>query len=68
MKCHVFFRIRAAMAKDMLKVLEDIMQNQFKRPPVCQHIDALQEGSKPKQYQPLLSRIKCGNFEIIPDL
>lgn len=48
------------MIKEMLKVLEDVLDKQLGQPPVHQHAEALQEGVKSKQYQPLMSRIKCG--------
>lgn len=48
------------MAKDMLKVLEDTLENQLKQPKVFQYAEALQEGVRPKQYLPLMSRTKCG--------
>lgn len=50
----------SAMAKDMLKVLEDTLENQLKQPKVFQYAEALQEGVRPKQYLPLMSRTKCG--------
>lgn len=56
----IFIIYRNAMIKEMLKVLEGILESQLKQGPIHQHIDALQEGVKAKQYQPLMTRIKCG--------
>lgn len=50
------------MIKEMLKVLENVLENQLMQNPLYQHIDALQEGVKAKQYQPLMTRIKCGTY------
>lgn len=46
----------------MLKVLENTLENQLEIKPIYNHVNALQEGVKAKQYQPLMSRIKCGRF------
>lgn len=50
------------MIKEMLKVLESVLENQLRQNPIYQHVNALQEGVKAKQYQPLMSRIKCGTI------
>lgn len=50
------------MVLEMLRVLEDIYQKEFNENPIYQHTDTLQEGVKSKQYQPLMSRIRCGKI------
>lgn len=50
------------MILEMLHVLEDIHINKLNGNRIYKYCDALQEGVRPKKYQPLLSRNKCSKL------
>lgn len=52
------------MILEMLHVLEGIHSNELNGARIYKYCDALQEGVRPKKYQPLLSRSKCSKSEI----
>lgn len=52
------------MILEMLHVLEDIHSNKLHGNRIFKYADALQEGVRPKKYQPLLSRSKCSESSI----
>lgn len=49
---------------EMLRVLEDVYENKLGGERICDHYEALQEGFRPKKYQPLMSRTKCSKFSL----
>lgn len=57
-----FDHCRSQMILEMLHVLEDIYENKLGGSHIFKYCDALQEGVRPKKYQPLLSRNKCSQF------
>lgn len=52
------------MVLEMLRVLEDVYENKLGGERICQHYEALQEGFRPRKYQPLMSRTKCSKFPL----
>lgn len=55
---------RSEMMLEMLRVLEDVYENELGGERICQHYEALQEGFRPRKYQPLMSRTKCSKFSL----
>lgn len=55
------------MILEMLHVLEGIHSNGLNGARIYKYCDALQEGVRPKKYQPLLSRSKCSKSPIQMD-
>lgn len=50
------------MMQEMLGNLHNIYENDVKGPKLMTQLRVLLEGVQPKQYQPLMSRTKCGKY------
>lgn len=59
------FNIRSQMTREMLHVLEGILDEKFSGERVFDHSLAIQEGFQPKRYQKLLTRNKCSKQYLI---
>lgn len=50
------------MMQEMLGHLQNIYVTELKEPKLYNQLNVLLEGVRSRQYQPLLSRVKCGNI------
>ncbi len=48
---------------EMLSHIQGIYENQVKGPKLSNQIDTLLEGVRSKQYQPLMTRTRCGEYK-----
>lgn len=49
------------MMQEMLGHLQNIYETELKEPKLYNQLNVLLEGVRSRQYQPLLTRTKCGN-------
>lgn len=50
------------MMHEMLSHIEGIYENNLKKPKFSSQIEILLEGVRSKQYQPLMTRTRCGRL------
>lgn len=53
------------MMHEMLSHIQGIYESQVRGPKLSTQIDILLEGVRSKQYQPLMTRPRCGRFNVI---
>lgn len=53
------------MMHEMLSHIQGIYENHVRGPKLSTQIDILLEGVRSKQYQPLMTRTRCGRFTVV---
>lgn len=54
------FSVKCTMIRNVLVQLEALLEQNFKTPQIQAQAMLLQDAAKPRQYQPLLQRKRCG--------